>query len=129
MLSLVLALLALIWAPQVGAMTIEQVSGTRGVAAWFVEDHALPVVSIWFAFPGGAALDPSGKGGLAAMAAALLAERAAGTGEQDTDESKEAFHGWPPLLVAEQEPCTRRAARKRSEEPSAATRSAAVCAA
>ena len=81
MFSLVLAVLALIWAPKVGAMTIEQVSGTRGVAAWLVEDHALPVVSIRFAFPGGAALDPPGKGGLAAMAAALLDE---GAGPYDT---------------------------------------------
>src|SRR5215471_14743827 len=81
MLSLILAVLALIWAPEVGAMTIEQVSGTRGVAAWLVEDHALPVVSIRFAFPGGAALDPPGRGGLAAMAAALLDE---GAGPYDT---------------------------------------------
>src|SRR5215469_1958934 len=81
MFSLVLALLALIWAPAVGAMTIEQVSGTRGVAAWLVEDHTLPVVSVRFAFPGGAALDPPGRGGLAAMAAALLDE---GAGPYDT---------------------------------------------
>ena len=81
MLSLVLALLVLLWAPEVGAMTIAQVSGTGGVVAWLVEDHALPVVSIRFAFPGGAALDPPGRGGLAAMAAALLDE---GAGPYDT---------------------------------------------
>jgi len=62
MLSLILALLVLLWAPEVGAMTIEQVSGTGGVVAWLVEDHALPVVSIRFAFPGGAALDPPSRG-------------------------------------------------------------------
>ena len=81
MLSLILALLVLLWAPEVGAMTIEQVSGTGGVVAWLVEDHALPVVSIRFAFPGGAALDPPSRGGLAAMAAALLDE---GAGPYDT---------------------------------------------
>jgi zinc protease len=38
-------------------------------------------VSIRFAFPGGAALDPAGKGGLAALAASLLDE---GAGPYDT---------------------------------------------
>jgi zinc protease len=79
--GLILVLLLLLWAPVTWAMTIEQVSGTNGVSVWFVEDHSLPVVSIRFAFPGGAALDPPGKGGLAAMAAALLDE---GAGPYDT---------------------------------------------
>lgn len=76
MLGPILAFLVLLWAPGVGAITIERVSGTNGLSAWLVEDHALPVVSIRFALPGGAALDPPGKGGLAAMAAALLDEGA-----------------------------------------------------
>src|SRR5439155_18160829 len=77
----VLALLLLLWAPGAGAMTIERVTSPGGIEAWLVEDHTLPVVAIRFAFPGGAALDPSGKGGLAAMAAALLDE---GAGPYDT---------------------------------------------
>jgi zinc protease len=76
MLRFTLALLILFWAPSIGAMTIERVIGASGIEAWLVEDHALPVVSIRFAFPGGAALDPPGKGGLAAMASALLDEGA-----------------------------------------------------
>src|SRR5690348_13756307 len=76
MLRFTLALLILFWAPGIGAMTIERVIGASGIEAWLVEDHALPVVSIRFAFPGGAALDPPGKGGLAAMASALLDEGA-----------------------------------------------------
>ena len=62
-------------------MTIERVTSPGGIEAWLVEDHTLPVVTIRFAFPGGAALDPPGKGGLAAMAASLLDE---GAGPYDT---------------------------------------------
>jgi len=63
------------------AMPIQQVVGTSGVKAWLVEDHTLPVVTLRFAFPGGAALDPAGKGGTAAIAASLLDE---GAGPYDT---------------------------------------------
>src|SRR5207248_11036738 len=47
--------------------------------------HSVPVVTIRFAFPGGAALDPAGKGGTASMVASLLDE---GAGPYDTV----AFH-------------------------------------
>ena len=77
----VLALLLLLWASPAGAMTIERVTSPGGIEAWLVEDHSLPVVSIRFAFPGGAALDPPGKGGLAAMTMSLLDE---GAGPWDT---------------------------------------------
>src|SRR5690348_15223033 len=77
----VLALLVLLWASSAGGMTIERVTSPGGVEAWLVEDHALPVVVIRFAFPGGAALDLPGKGGLAAMTMSLLDE---GAGPYDT---------------------------------------------
>jgi zinc protease len=77
----VLALLILFWASSAGAMTIERVTSPGGIEAWLVEDHTLPVVAIRFAFPGGAALDPPGKGGLAAMTLSLLDE---GAGPYDT---------------------------------------------
>src|SRR5260370_32874774 len=77
----VLALLLLLWAPGAGAMTIERVTSPGGIEAWLVEDHTLPVVSIRFAFPGGAALDPPGQAGLAAIALSLLDE---GAGPHDT---------------------------------------------
>jgi zinc protease len=80
-----LALLLSLWASGTDAMTIERVSSPGGIEAWLVEDHALPVVAMRFAFPGGAALDPPGKGGLAAMAAALLDE---GAGPYDTEAFK-----------------------------------------
>jgi zinc protease len=68
------------------AMQIQPVAGMSGVEAWLVEDHSVPVVTIRFAFPGGAALDPAGKRGTASMVASLLDE---GAGPYDTV----AFHG------------------------------------
>lgn len=47
-----------------------------GISAWLVEDHAVPVVSLSWAWRGGAALDPQGREGAATMAAALLTEGA-----------------------------------------------------
>src|ERR1700737_4352852 len=79
--SVGLALLLLLWASGAGAMTIVRVTSPGGIEAWLIEDHTLPVVSIRFAFPGGAALDPPGKGGLAAMTMSLLDE---GAGPYDT---------------------------------------------
>src|SRR5712671_5263531 len=79
--STLLAALLVLWASGAGAITIERVTSPAGIEAWFVEDHTLPVVTIRFAFPGGAALDPDGKSGLAAMAASLLDE---GAGPYDT---------------------------------------------
>lgn len=77
-----LALTFLLSAPFADALTIQKVTGASGLSAWLVEDHSLPVVTIRFAFPTGAALDPEGKRGLAAMAAALLAQ---GAGPYDAE--------------------------------------------
>jgi zinc protease len=48
----------------------------NGITAWLVEDRNLPVVSLAWAWGGGAALDPEGREGRAGMAAALLSEGA-----------------------------------------------------
>ena len=69
--------------PAAAAMPIREVAGASGVAAWLVEDHSLPVVTLRFAFRGGAALDAAGKGCTASMAAGLLDE---GAGPYDTVE-------------------------------------------
>jgi zinc protease len=53
-----------------------QVVEAAGVTAWLAEDHAVPVVSLSFSVPGGASLDPEGREGAAALAAALLTEGA-----------------------------------------------------
>ncbi|HEY4473435.1 MAG TPA: pitrilysin family protein [Stellaceae bacterium] len=64
------------WVAGAQAMQIQPVTGASGVEAWLVEDHSVPVVTIRFAFPGGAALDPAGKSGTASMVAAMLDEGA-----------------------------------------------------
>lgn len=63
------------------AVTIEEVKSEKGVTAWLVEDHSIPVVSMSAAFRGGTALDPADKRGLANMAADLLDE---GAGDLDS---------------------------------------------
>jgi zinc protease len=68
------------------AVTIEPVTSPNGIRAWLVEDHANPIIAIDIGFKGGAALDPSGKAGLAEMVAGLLDE---GAGDLDS----QAFHG------------------------------------
>jgi zinc protease len=79
--AVVALVLALLWARGLEAMTIERVNSPAGIEAWLVEDHTLPVVTIRFAFPGGAALDPADQAGLAVLAASLLDE---GAGPYDT---------------------------------------------
>src|SRR5438477_582205 len=64
------------WVADAQAMQIKPVTGASGVEAWLVEDHSVPVVTIRFAFAGGAARDPVGKGGAASMVASLLDEGA-----------------------------------------------------
>ena len=64
------------WVADAQAMQIQPVTGASGVEAWLVEDHSVPVVTIRFAFAGGAARDPVGKGGAASMVASLLDEGA-----------------------------------------------------
>ena len=48
-----------------------------GVAAYLVEQHALPIVSLELSWDGGAAADPPARPGLASLAMALLAEGSA----------------------------------------------------
>ena len=68
------------------AVDIESVVSPGGIEAWLVEDHSNPIISVEFAFRGGAALDPAGKEGLANMISGLLDE---GAGELDS----QAFQG------------------------------------
>ena len=66
------------------AATVQKVRSPGGIDAWLVEDYAVPLVAIDFSFKGGAAQDPDGKAGPAAMMASLLDE---GAGELDEDEA------------------------------------------
>ncbi len=58
------------------AIDIQRVESPGGIAAWLVEDHTVPVVSMAFAFRGGTALDPEGREGLANLVSVLLDEGA-----------------------------------------------------
>ncbi len=59
------------------AATVQKVVSPGGVEAWLVEDYAVPLVALEFAFKGGASQDPRGKPG-AANAARRPARRRRG---------------------------------------------------
>lgn len=63
------------------AVEVERVVSDKGVEAWLVRDHSNPIVTMEFKFEGGGALDPEGKGGLAALVAATIDE---GAGDLDS---------------------------------------------
>jgi zinc protease len=70
------------------AVNVRELVTPRGVRAWLVEDYAVPLVSLDFAFHGGAAQDPKGKAGAATMMAGLLDE---GAGEYDSQAFQRAM--------------------------------------
>jgi zinc protease len=59
---------------------IERIKTPAGIEVWFVRDDTLPIISLNFAFDGGASQDPADRAGLAYMTAAMLDE---GAGELD----------------------------------------------
>ena len=67
------------------ATTIERVVSAGGIQAWLVREPAVPLISVEFAFLGGASQDEAGKAGTADMMASLLDE---GAGTIDS----KAFH-------------------------------------
>jgi len=82
---LLLAVMALLVRPGEGwALSVEELVSSKGIKAWLVEEHSVPLIAVKFAFAGGASQDPAGKEGLAAMVADLLTEGAG-------DLSEEAF--------------------------------------
>ncbi len=60
---------------------VQRVVSPGGIEAWLVEEHAVPLVALEFAFLGGTAQDGAGKGGTATMLAGLLDE---GAGPHDS---------------------------------------------
>lgn len=58
------------------AVAIQEVAGPAGVTAWLVEDYTVPIISMNFAFRGGASQDPDDKAGLANLMSGLLDEGA-----------------------------------------------------
>lgn len=57
------------------SLPIQVVEG-GGITAWLAEDHSVPVVSLSWSWPGGAALDPKGQEGAGRLAAGLMTEGA-----------------------------------------------------
>lgn len=58
------------------AINVERLKTPGGLEAWLVQDHTNPIITVRFAFRGGAALDPAGKAGLANLAASTMDEGA-----------------------------------------------------
>ncbi|MEI9805919.1 MAG: hypothetical protein WDN48_17990 [Pseudolabrys sp.] len=84
--SIALAALALFAAvPAASAMNIEKITSPSGIPAWLVHEDAVPLVTLNYAFRGGASQDDALKSGTANLAADLLDE---GAGDLDAN----AFH-------------------------------------
>lgn len=79
--GLAVLLCVLFATPQAYAVTIERVLSLGGIEAWLVRDNTNPIITMRFAFRGGAALDPEGREGLANMVSTLLDE---GAGDLDS---------------------------------------------
>ncbi|QFT65322.1 Peptidase M16 inactive domain protein [Labrenzia sp. THAF35] len=81
--ALALSLVALLGLMRLAqAVEIQEVTSPKGITAWLVEDHTVPIVALDFSFDGGSAQDPVGKEGLTRLLAATLDE---GAGEMDSE--------------------------------------------
>src|SRR4249920_3346562 len=60
-------IVVLMRSPLAHALTVEQITSPKGIQAWLVEEHSVPVIAFQFAFAGGAAENPRGKEGLATL--------------------------------------------------------------
>lgn len=69
-------------ASEAGAVEIERVVSPKGIEAWLVQEDAIPLIAMSFAFHGGASQDPSDKPGVANLLTGLLDE---GAGPLDSE--------------------------------------------
>lgn len=76
------ALLLLAVLPAQAEVEFQQITSPQGIQAWLVEDYAVPIVTIRFAFEGGTAQDPAGKEGVTNLLTYLFDE---GAGDLDSD--------------------------------------------
>jgi zinc protease len=72
-----LILTSLAAVPSFAATKIQRLVTPGGIEAWFVQDATVPLVSMEYAFIGGATQDPADKAGVGYMVASLLDEGAA----------------------------------------------------
>jgi zinc protease len=69
-----------------GGTHIQEITSPGGIRAWLVEEYAVPIVAMDFAFRGGAAQDPAGLAGASHVLAGTLDE---GAGPYDADAFQE----------------------------------------
>ena len=103
-----LAAIALIVATNsASAMTIEKIVSPSGIEAWLVREKSVPLITLNYAFHGGASQDDAEKAGTAHFAADLLDE---GAGELDSKTFHERLENhaielgfqvgpWPLIVV------------------------------
>jgi zinc protease len=70
------------------AASVQRLTTKSGIEVWLVEDYAVPLVALEFAFDGGAAQDAAERAGCAYMLAGLLDE---GAGDLDAAAFQEAL--------------------------------------
>lgn len=70
------------------ALDIQRVVSDKGIEAWLVEEHAVPLIVMEAAWDAGSAQDPEGKEGLSVMLASLMDE---GAGELDSQAYQRAL--------------------------------------
>ena len=75
------------------ALTVEEIVSPKGIKAWLVQEHSVPLIALKFALAGGASQDPSGKEGLATMVADLLTEGAGELSEEAFKAQRTRVHG------------------------------------
>lgn len=73
------------------AMKIQKVVSPKGIEAWLVEDHTLPLIAMQFGFRGGASQDPSGKEGLAYFVSGMMDEGAGDIKSEQFQEKLESL--------------------------------------
>ncbi len=84
--AMLLCLAAPLLTAKANAMKIQQVRSPGGIDAWLVQEHAVPLLALRFAFDGGSAQNPAGKEGLANFLTAMLDE---GAGDLDSTKFQE----------------------------------------
>jgi zinc protease len=83
--SLIMALCMTVAVSQAAsaAVKIQTVTSPKGIKAWLVEEHSVPVISMDFSFRGGASQDPTRLPGVSNMLSSLLDE---GAGDMDSEQ-------------------------------------------
>lgn len=105
--------------PSQADVAFKTITSPGGIEAGFVEDYTVPIVSIAFAFEGGAAQDPDDKVGLASLMSSLFDE-GAGTLDSNAFQTKldevglemgfsagfDSFTGFARMLADQREDAT-----------------------